>query len=41
MPVAELWPTAMETARTIAASSPVVVRMLKRAVYQGLESAVG
>jgi len=40
VPAAELLPTAMATARTIAANSPVVVRMLKRAVYQGLESAV-
>ena len=31
---------ALETARAIAASAPLVVRMLKRAVYQGLESAV-
>ncbi len=40
VPRAELMPTALETARTIAASSPLVVRMLKRAVYQGIESAV-
>jgi enoyl-CoA hydratase len=36
----ELMSTALETARSIAASAPLVVRMLKRAVYQGLESAV-
>jgi enoyl-CoA hydratase len=40
VPRAELLPTALETARTIAGSSPLVVRMLKRAVYQGMESAV-
>jgi enoyl-CoA hydratase len=40
VPRAELMPTALETARAIAASAPLVVRMLKRAVYEGLESAV-
>jgi enoyl-CoA hydratase len=40
VPRAELMAPALETARAIAASSPLVVRMLKRAVYQGLESAV-
>jgi enoyl-CoA hydratase len=40
VPRAELMPAALETARTIAASAPLVVRMLKQAVYQGLESAV-
>lgn len=40
VPRAELMATALETARAIAAGSPLVVRMLKRAVYQGLESAV-
>src|SRR5262245_18176363 len=40
VPRAELMATALETARSIAAGSPLVVRMLKRAVYQGLESAV-
>ena len=40
VPRAELMPTALETARAIAASAPLVVRMLKRAVYQGLEGAV-
>jgi enoyl-CoA hydratase len=40
VPRAELMPTALETARTIAGSSPLVVRMLKRAVYQGIEGAV-
>jgi enoyl-CoA hydratase/carnithine racemase len=40
VPRAELLPTTLETARTIATSAPLVVRMLKRAVYQGLEGAV-
>jgi enoyl-CoA hydratase len=40
VPRPALMPTALETARTIAAGSPLVVRMLKRAVYQGLESAL-
>jgi enoyl-CoA hydratase len=40
VPRAELMATALETARTIAGGSPLVVRMLKRAVYQGAESAV-
>jgi enoyl-CoA hydratase len=40
VPRAELMPVVLETAAAIAASSPLVVRMLKRAVYQGLESAV-
>ncbi len=40
VPREELLSTALETARTIAAGAPLVVRMLKRAVYQGLESAV-
>jgi enoyl-CoA hydratase/carnithine racemase len=40
VPRAELMSTVLETAAAIAASSPLVVRMLKRAVYQGLESAV-
>jgi enoyl-CoA hydratase len=40
VPRSELMPAALETARSIAGSSPLVVRMLKRAVYQGLESAV-
>ncbi len=40
VPRDELMTTALETARSIAASAPLVVRMLKRAVYQGLESAV-
>jgi enoyl-CoA hydratase len=40
VPRGELLSTALDTARSIAASSPLVVRMLKRAVYQGLESAV-
>jgi enoyl-CoA hydratase/carnithine racemase len=40
VPRAELMPAVLETAAAIAASSPLVVRMLKRAVYQGLESAV-
>ena len=40
VPRAELMPLALETARAIAASAPLVVRMLKRAVYQGLEGAV-
>jgi enoyl-CoA hydratase len=40
VPPAELMETALETARAIATSAPLVVRMLKRAVYQGLESAV-
>ena len=40
VPRGELMSTALETARAIAVSSPLVVRMLKRAVYQGLESAV-
>jgi enoyl-CoA hydratase len=35
-----LMATALETARSIAANAPLVVRMLKRAVYLGLESAV-
>jgi enoyl-CoA hydratase len=40
VPRAALMATALETARSIAGNSPQVVRMLKRAVYQGLESAV-
>ena len=40
VPRAELMPVALETARAIAASAPLVVRMLKQAVYQGLASAV-
>jgi enoyl-CoA hydratase len=40
VPRAELMATALETAGAIAASAPLVVRMLKRAVYQGLEGAV-
>src|SRR5262245_47005680 len=40
VPKDALMPTALETARTIAANAPQVVRMLKRAVYQGLESAI-
>ena len=40
VPRDELMATALETAASIAASAPLVVRMLKRAVYQGLESAV-
>jgi enoyl-CoA hydratase len=40
VPHAELMATVLETARAIAASAPLVVRMVKRAVYQGLESAV-
>jgi enoyl-CoA hydratase len=40
VPRDELLSTALETARAIAAGAPLVVRMLKRAVYQGLESAV-
>jgi enoyl-CoA hydratase len=40
VPRNELLSTALETARAIAAGAPLVVRMLKRAVYQGLESAV-
>ena len=40
VPRAELLPTTLEAARAIAASAPLVVRMLKRAVYQGLEGAV-
>jgi enoyl-CoA hydratase len=40
VPRVELMATALETARTIARSAPLVVRMLKRAVYQGLESPV-
>jgi enoyl-CoA hydratase len=40
VPRDDLLPTALETARAIAAGAPLVVRMLKRAVYQGLESAV-
>jgi enoyl-CoA hydratase len=40
VPRADLLSTALETARQIAASAPLVVRMLKRAVYQGLENAV-
>ena len=40
VPRDELQSTALETARAIAAGAPLVVRMLKRAVYQGLESAV-
>jgi enoyl-CoA hydratase len=40
VPRAELMAAALETARAIAAGAPLVVRMLKRAVYQGLEGAV-
>lgn len=40
VPRTELMPTALEAARAIAASSPLVVRMVKRAVYQGLERAL-
>jgi enoyl-CoA hydratase len=40
VPRDELLSTALETARAIASGAPQVVRMLKRAVYQGLESAV-
>jgi enoyl-CoA hydratase len=40
VPRDQLMATALETARATAASAPLVVRMLKRAVYQGLESAV-
>jgi enoyl-CoA hydratase/carnithine racemase len=40
MPRGELMSTVLETARSIAANSPLAVRMLKRAVYQGLESAI-
>jgi enoyl-CoA hydratase len=40
VPRAEVLSTALETARAIALSAPLVVRMLKRAVYRGLESAV-
>ena len=40
VPRDELLSTALETARAIAAGAALVVRMLKRAVYQGLESAV-
>ena len=40
VPRAALMATVLETARSIAGNSPQVVRMLKRAVYQGLESAV-
>lgn len=40
VPRAELLPTALATAATIAAGAPLVVRMLKRAVHRGLESAV-
>jgi enoyl-CoA hydratase len=36
VPRAELMPTVLEVARTIAGNAPLVVRMLKRAVYQGL-----
>jgi enoyl-CoA hydratase len=40
VPRDDLMSTALETAHAIAAGAPLVVRMLKRAVYQGLESAV-
>ena len=40
VPRTELMAAALETARAIAGSAPLVVRMLKRAVYQGLEGAV-
>jgi enoyl-CoA hydratase/carnithine racemase len=40
VPGAELLATARATAATIARSAPLVVRMVKRAVYQGLEPAV-
>lgn len=40
VPRGELMATALDTARAIAQSAPLVVRMVKRAVYQGLESAV-
>lgn len=40
VPRADLAATVQETARTIAGSAPLVLRLLKRAVYQGLEGAV-
>jgi enoyl-CoA hydratase len=40
VPRGEVMATALDTARTIAQGAPLVVRMVKRAVYQGLESAV-
>lgn len=41
VPRAELMPAVLEVARAIAGNAPLVVRMLKRAVYQGLEGALG
>lgn len=38
---AELLPAVRELAQSIRASAPLVVRLLKRAVYQGFEAAVG
>jgi enoyl-CoA hydratase len=40
VPRAELMPTALDIARRIARNAPLVLRMLKRAVYQGMEGAL-